>query len=303
MRVLVVANSNRGRFSPFVVEQVEALRRRGVEVEYFGVKGKGMAGYLRNLPALRRHIAIFRPDVIHAHYGLSGLLANLQRAVPVVTTYHGSDIHSKGLVLFLSKLAIRLSQSNIFVSRKLYEMSAIRRQSYAVIPCGIDTALFSQQKGEWQWGDTMRHVVFAGAFSNAVKNAPLAQRAVERLENTRMIELKGFTREEVVKILRAADSLIMTSHREGSPQVIKEAVACGCPIVSVDVGDVCDVLEGIPNCFIADRDPGDIAEKLQRAASLCHRTDGMETIHSKGLSNDAVAERILEVYNKVIEKK
>ena len=93
MRVLIVANHNKGYFVPFIVEQVNALKQLGIEVEYFAVHGKGIRGYLSNRSSLIAKIRDYHPDLIHAHYGLSGLLANLQRKVPVVTTYHGSDIH------------------------------------------------------------------------------------------------------------------------------------------------------------------------------------------------------------------
>ena len=108
MRVLIVASYNKSRFAPFIVEQTEALMKQQCEIAWFGLQGKGLMGYLKNLSALKEKIREFHPDVVHAHYGLSGLLANLQRRVPVVTTYHGSDINDKKVLLF-SKIAMRLS--------------------------------------------------------------------------------------------------------------------------------------------------------------------------------------------------
>ena len=108
MRVLVVASFNKGHFAPFIVEQAEALKEQGCEIEFFGLQGKGFRGYLHNVPQLKQKIREFRPDIIHAHYGLSGLFANLQREIPVVTTYHGSDINDKSALPF-SKMAIWLS--------------------------------------------------------------------------------------------------------------------------------------------------------------------------------------------------
>ena len=99
---MIVASKNSGRFVPFIVEQARALEYLGCEVEFFGLGGKGIKGYLKNLPAFKEKIKEFCPDVVHAHYGLSGLFANLQRKVPVVTTYHGSDINDRK-VLPLSK--------------------------------------------------------------------------------------------------------------------------------------------------------------------------------------------------------
>ena len=97
MKVLVVGRFKEdyeGHVAPFVKEQMDAIRRLGVVCECFLVKGEGALGYWAHLKALKNKIKAFKPDVIHAHYGLCGLLANLQRKVPVVTTYHGTDINN-----------------------------------------------------------------------------------------------------------------------------------------------------------------------------------------------------------------
>ena len=119
MKVLIVASYNTGSFSPFVVEQMQALCQQGIEIDTYGIVGKGLLGYLKNINGIRRKICEFQPDLIHAHYGLSGLCANIQRKVPVVTTYHGSDIHSNGWILKMSRFSIKLSDYNIFVSKIL----------------------------------------------------------------------------------------------------------------------------------------------------------------------------------------
>ena len=115
MKILVLASDKGGKFVPFIEEQIVALQQAGVEIIRYGVTGKGITGYLRELPALCRFISAERPDLIHAHYGLCGLLANLQRRVPVVTTYHGSDINLPSVRPF-SKISMLLSRYNIFVS-------------------------------------------------------------------------------------------------------------------------------------------------------------------------------------------
>jgi hypothetical protein len=62
---------------PFIREQVDALRAQGCECEYYHIKGKGLLGYLREIPGLRKKIREFKPELIHAHYGLSCLVANM----------------------------------------------------------------------------------------------------------------------------------------------------------------------------------------------------------------------------------
>ena len=307
MKVLIVANNKPGQFSPFVTEQVESLTKLGVEFDFFGVGGKGFNGYLSNLPALRHRIHDFQPDLLHAHYGLSGMLANLQRTVPVVTTYHGSDIHSKGLNLSVSRVTARYSAYNIFVSPWLLELAAYRGDNKCVIPCGVDTTVFTpieraEARKRMGWNKDEQVVLFAGAFDNEVKNSPLAKEAVAFVPNTKLVELRGYTREQVSFLINAANCLLMTSHREGSPVVIKEAMACGTPIVSVDVGDVKTVLSGVEGCYISTYDANDVAANVRQALSFKGKTNGPQRIIEKGLSNEIVAERILKIYQAVMQQ-
>ena len=69
MKILIVGNYNPGHFSPFVVEQMQALRLQGVLVDTYGIVGKGLLGYLQNIKGIKRKIDEFKPDLIHAHYG------------------------------------------------------------------------------------------------------------------------------------------------------------------------------------------------------------------------------------------
>lgn len=303
MRILIVARCKNGRYAPFITEQVDAIEKQGVECQYFGVDGNGIAGYLRQLPKLRKTIRKFHPDIIHAHYGLCGLLANYQRRIPVVTTYHGSDINDPR-VLRLSKKCIRRSRFNLFVSQKNVDI-ARPKNDFALIPCGIDLEdypIMDKADARRQMGlnPTGKYVLFAGAFDNPVKNAPLAKAAMAFVPEAELLELKGFSRPQVSTLMQAVDAFLMTSFTEGSPQVIKEAMACGCPIVSVDVGDVRERTKGIEGCYIAERDPEDLARSIQDALNYVGRTDGRQAIEKNGLSNDVIATRIISIYENLL---
>lgn len=305
MKVLIVANHNTGNFTPFVVEQTEALKHIGIDVEFYGVHGKGIRGYLSNRSTLISKIREYHPDLIHAHYGLSGLLANLQRIVPVVTTYHGSDIHSKGLNLLLSRFSIRLSAFNIFVSPDLLNIAGIGGSGHCVLPCGIDAETFvpierSEARKELGWGLDKKYVLFAGAFANAVKNSPLAKEATALIPGAELVELKGFNREQVNLAMNAANCLLLTSHREGSPQVIKEAMACGTPIVSVDVGDVKELTAGIEGCYISSYDINDIVSNLNHALSFDGKILGRERLFQRMLTNEQIAKKIQTIYQEIL---
>ena len=308
MRILIVASYNKGCFAPFVVEQAEALKRAGCDVDWFGLQGKGIKGYIKNFPALKRKIKEFHPDIIHAHYGLSGLFANLQRDIPVVTTYHGSDINERKVLCF-SNLAMRLSARNIFVSQKTLEIAKPSKK-YTLLSCGIDLSdaqLTSKNEARQEIGleAYKKYILFAGAFDNAVKNAPLAKEAVALLQddNVELLELKGYSRNEVTLLMYAADAFLMTSFTEGSPQVIKEAMSCGCPIVSVDVGDVRERMVGIEGCYAANtRNSEELADLLKKALAFGKKTNGREKIIADGLDNRQVAEKLIEIYNNVINR-
>ena len=325
MKILIVGNNKLGHFAPFVEEQARVLQKQGCEVVFFGVQGKGLMGYLRCLPALKRAIQQHQPDLIHAHYGLSGLLATLQRRVPVVTTYHGSDINVPKVLRF-SKIAMRLSAYNIFVSKRNIAIAIGRKGDkamkrlgkYSLLPCGVNipqpwNELQNKLVGQLtlnQWVqeklqlDT-KHVLFAGAFDNAVKDASLAKAAINELVSegvkVELIELKGYNRDQVNALMYNCDALLLTSKTEGSPQVVKEAMACGCPIVSVDVGDVAERVSGVEGCYVVrTREPKDIADALQKAIAFEGKTNGRDRIIEMGLSNEQVAKRLMAIYQSLV---
>lgn len=306
MRVLVVARCKNGHYAPFIKEQVEAIEKQGVECRFFGVDGKGIIGYLRHLPKLTKAIREFRPDIIHAHYGLCGLLATLQRRIPVLTTYHGSDINNPK-TFKLSKWAIKLSSHNVFVSKSNISIAHPKKSNYSLIPCGINLGDYPitdrlKAREELELNPNTKYVLFSGAFDNRVKNAPLAKAATSLLPDIELIELKGYTRHQVALLMQAVNVLLMTSFTEGSPQVIKEAMACGCPIVSVDVGDVKEMIDGLHGCYISERDPRSIAHNLMEAMAYGNRTKGRDVIIEKQLTNEIIASKLIEIYNSLLNK-
>ena len=303
MKVLIVARYKEQGYAPFVREQVDALQLLGVTCQYFPMQGKGVRGYLKQLSAFRQAIKSFNPDIIHAHYGLCGLFANLQRRIPVVTTYHGSDINNSSVLRF-SWIAIWLSAFNVFVSRRCVDI-AKPKKNYAVIPCGIDLdeyPLLDKTEARKQMGlkEDRKYVLFAGAFDNPVKNAPLAKGAVSFLPDVELLELKGFPRQKVAVLLQAVDALLMTSFTEGSPQIIKEALACGCPIVSVDVGDVKERTKDVDGCWIVNNDQLSIKDALTLVFETKRKTNGRDIIMRDGLTNDMVASNLNCIYSNIV---
>jgi glycosyltransferase involved in cell wall biosynthesis len=303
LRILIVCRIHSGQISPFILEQVNSLKSLGVKVDYFLVDQRGLVGYLKKRKDLLIKIKAYKPDIIHAHYGLSGLLANLQKKVPVVTTYHGSDINNTW-IFPLSRICMMLSAYNIFVSAKNQKKSGIKRNN-SIIPCGVDLNLFvpmnkEEAQKEFHFDKNKKYILFAGAFQNAVKNSELAINAVSIIPNVELLELNGYIREQVVTLMNAVDVVLMTSFTEGSPQFIKEAMACNCPIVSVPVGDVPEVIANLEGCYISTYDPLDVAEKLNLAIDFAKRTNGRKRIIELKLDTENIAKRIIEIYMNLI---
>lgn len=318
LRILVVSRYHHGEPSPFIPDQVHQIERLGYRFQLFDIchndaihtEGIGIRGYYNAYIRLRHAIRDFQPDIIHAHYGIAGLLSNLQRRVPVVTTYHGSDINNPK-VLPLSRLSMLLSAHNIFVSRKTMRIACGEKseKDCSLIPCAVDTELFCQkdkQSARKAMGldQDKKLVLFAGFFEVEVKNYPLAKETIERYnqkaeQKAQLLELRGYSREECATLFNAVDCLLLTSRMEGSPQVIKEALACGCPIVATDVGDVRERTEGVDGCYVCAPVSEALSDGLLKALASSERTKGAERIVKDRLDALSISKRIAEIYETV----
>lgn len=314
MRILIVCGGNYDektfRFEiqwSFINEQMLSLKRLyDVDFDVYLIKGRGLLGYLNNLSGIKKVLKEKSYDLVHAHYGLSGLLAVLQWITPVVITYHGSDINNKFHNL-LSSIAGLFAKGTVFVSEELVNKIFLKPKSNVLVaPCGIDFKLFypvnkREARKYFGYPEEGFLALFPSSFANKIKNAPLAFQAVRLLGGVKLIELKNFNRNEVSLLLSAVDLLLMTSYSEGSPMIIKEAMACNCPIVSVDVGDVKSVILKTKSCYIVTGEPESIAEKIRLILERKERSNGREKIQL--LDVDKISEQIFCFYQKIIFKK
>lgn len=296
----------------FVQEQVEDLRRLlpdwSFEVSVIDGR-RGRRDYVRGIFDVRRR-ARTGVDLIHAHYGLTGGVAAFQRRVPVVVTYHGSDVYIPWQRR-ISAWAARSAAANIFVSERLRDR--LDRGGGAVIPCGVDTELFApgdrgQARNRLGMADDEIVIVFPGDPDRDVKGYPLFRAVVDALpdevrQRVREVQLRGLLHEEVPERLHAADAVLMTSRYEGAGTVAKEAVACGVPVVSTDVGDVRMVIEGLPGCAVAEAEAGALAAALLNALTPRAAWDGGARITELGVDRPSVAQRVADVYRSVLAEK
>lgn len=306
--VLIVAsgNSRNGVASPFIVEQANSLNELGYSPDFFLIHGKGAFSYLLHIVKLIVRVwKMPKPMLIHAHFLWSGLVAVMQLRIPVVVTYHGCDLNIPKLRKISDKVVRRLSQYSIVVNKNMLSYLSGNKKTW--IPCGIDTALFSpvakhSARVKLGFDQATKIILFSSTFDRIEKNYSLAIQALELINiEYELLEFTGYSRAESALLYTAVDCLLLTSIREGSPQVIKEAMACGCPIVSTDVGDISWLLGDTTNCYISSFEPQDIARKLVMVLSNGARSNGRERILELGLDLSSIAKQITHVYEVVIK--
>ena len=320
MRILIVSRYKEQFAShqlPFVTEQGEAIRALGHAVEYFLVKGN----YIKALGALKNKIREFQPDIVHAHFGLSAITAELQSLVPVVTTFHNGETLNWHVNLMSSLMSL-CAKHVIYVAQHIRDLSYFKAENYSIIPCGVPMAQCvvmdkAEARKQLGWSDDKKYILFGGAFDNLRKNYPLLRDAVERLEgNIEIVEMKGLSRADCVLCMNACDLFALPSHSEGSPQALKEAMACNCPCLATDIADVKYLFGNELGHWILrnprktherwDADEKSLDEMvalLKEALAFEGRTNGRKRIEELHLTNEAVAKRIVNIYKEIINKK
>lgn len=308
MKVLFVFSGNSPLgVSPFIAEQAHALQQNGVDVSMFPVNGKGIKGYLRHIFILRRHLNSSPVDIVHGHFLWSIIVCMFQRGCKKVGTFHGSDLNNKLLRLIAQLFVIPFLGKTIVVSSQMAAM--IRSKNVSVIPCGVDTKIFRPLKSNCDHlhpriDPTKKNILFSSRFDRYEKNYPLAKEVVQLLRRSfpvNLIELKDLTREEVNILLNQVDMLLMTSLWEGSPQVVKEAMACNCPVVTTDVGDVRWLLEGVYNCEVSGFDIDELERKVTQVILREQGTNGREKIFMLSLDLASISSRLSEIYKSLLE--
>ncbi len=319
MKVLVVTNMYPNPANPaygiFVQEQVRSLREAGVEIDVLFVNGrKSRLNYLWGFFRLWGRLLTHRYDLIHAHYVFSGIIARAQFLYPVIVTYHGAELfleRFKNQGRFCRWLAPLVNRV-IVVSPHMREH--VNGGRVVVIPCGIDLERIKplpRDQARQRLGLPLEKklVMCIGSHSDAFKKwrthkrFDLAQAAAEEARKKdpaiELLPVFGRPYQEMPLYFSAADVLMHISDGEGSPMVIKEAMACNLPIVATPVGDIPQVIEGTDGCSLCSWEPGEIADKLLLALRS-GRTGGRERMTKLELKN--IAAQIISLYREVLGK-
>lgn len=299
-----------------VWQQVSRLREWGLCVDVFHFRGRSNpARYIHAVLSLRR-MELARYDLIHAHHGQSGIVALSQHDLPVVITFHGSDLqgirNSRGrktarglLLIYISKLVARKSAEVIVVSEHMRRF--LPKVSCHQIPVGIDLTQFApipkvEARSALRLPSDKKLILFIGNLSRPVKRFHLARKAVNRLNATvdaELIVADGIPHGQMPLYMNACDVLLISSSSEGSPSIVKEALAVNLAIVSTDVGDISQRIGKISGCVICANDQeSTIANDLSRVLATGGDIDGRrQVIH---LDERDLARKVITVYDKTL---
>ena len=322
IKVLAVIPGN-GEASSFIFarRQVDSLKRVGAHVEIFYLNSRtSPIPTFREAIRLRKVIKEFKPDIVHAHYGsVTSFLCALVTRNPLVISFRGSDLNGDPDVsLWRMVFGILLSQISVFRAEKVICTSkGLKKRLWwqtakaIVIPSGVDLHRFlpiehSRARISVSLTPQEKVVLFNRGTGSLLKGTSLARAATEYAQKLigkiHLIELDGrSSHDRIPDYMNAADCLLLTSKREGSPNVVKEALACNLPIVSVDVGDVAEVLLGVSECHIVERDVASVGTKLAEVLRRRNRSDGVKK--AELYSQETIARKIVEIYYQSLNMK
>lgn len=310
--------------SPIVIAQGNSLILQGIEVNFFLVTQKGIKGYLKASAQLRKILKTKQYDIIHAHYGLCGITALFaRRKEKIVVSFMGDDIvgtnKPNGKITLISKIFARI---NILFAKWFYNYVIVKSpemlnkaksvKTIALVPNGVNFERFKVIEKNialdfTKFNPEKNNIIWVSDPKRTEKNFKLAEEAVQLIQNknVKLHILKTIANEELPYYYNVADCLLLTSYHEGSPNVVKEAMACNCPVVSTAVGDVKQLLEATEGNFLVDFSKEDIAKKILDAIAFRKNkkySNGREKLSKMQLDDVAVANKIISIYKKTLSK-
>jgi glycosyltransferase involved in cell wall biosynthesis len=304
MKVLFISSGNvEFGISIIVKNQGESLRKAGIDVNYFTIKGKGIFSYLKHIFILHTYLRENDFDIFHAHYSLSGFTASLAGCKPLIVSLMGSDIKSGIIEKQIIRLFCFFRWKSVVV--KSYSLKKdIGLKKAVIISNGVNLDLV---KPSIKKRSSEKKIVLFGADPDRnVKNFSLAEKAVSLLHNDNIVlrTIHSLPHDELIGEINNSDVLLITSLWEGSPNLVKEAMACNCPVVATNVGDIAWLFGNEPGHFLTGFNCYDVAEKLRLALSFAQenvRTNGRQRIITLELDSGSIATKLVSLYQSVLK--
>lgn len=280
LRLLVVTNMYPSTGSPvdgiFIKRQVDALMCANSGVEAFvcyvdTVRRKSR--YLTGAACVHRAARQFRPDIVHVHYGLTQLLCWTLPSIPTVVTFHGSDLTIPWQRRI--SLAVLKKKTKVVVVTERLKKLVGSGHSTTCIPCGVDAGWFraDREASRQRFGIGVAETVLLFG-SNPDRQVKRYDRFLEiatalraSIPSLTLLRLSDVEMSAVPQLMACADVLLLTSDREGSPVVTKEALCSAVRVVSTPVGDVAEQLCGFSGCRVTGWDVAKLADAVRLVLS------------------------------------
>ena len=308
MRILFICSGNKG-ISPIVKSQAESLKNKEIEFKIFPIIGKGVWGYFKNIPEIKKQVTIFKPDIVHSHYSYCGIISSIaSKNVPVVVSLMGSDTHQSKFMKFIIKYFSDYRWSNTIVKSEDMKIRLGLKNS-VVLSNGVDLNLFhpldkKECRQKLRWNLDKKYVLFASNPDRKEKNFSLAHATKDRIK-INSVELKiiyHIDHSQMPVYLNAADVLLLTSKWEGSPNIVKEAMACNIPVVATKVGDIEYLFGNIEGYYYMDSDADKLAEKINFFLNNDIKPNGRQRIIDLKLDSESIADKLIQLYQEVLSK-
>jgi teichuronic acid biosynthesis glycosyltransferase TuaC len=307
----------------FIYSQAQSLIAAGVALDLLYIPGyRSNVEYARAIASLHQRLRRSSYDVVHAHYGYSGVVAETQRRHPVVISYLGADLLGKPyaegkrtpsslLVATAFAQAARLADATITKSREMESRLPERCRAHNhIIPNGVDLDFFSPMGqdaalAQLGWDRRMWNILFVGKPDLPRKNLAFAEEVVAELarrgHRVRLQVAYGLPPEQMPVMMSAATCLLFPSLSEGSPNTVKEAMAMTLPVVSTRVGDTEERLTGLRGCHLIDLEVSQAADAVEDAAAAGRIPEARDAVSE--LAIGSVASRVIDVYREAIARR
>ncbi|AWW33282.1 glycosyl transferase family 1 [Echinicola strongylocentroti] len=314
INALFVSSGNLKNFdlAPFIKVQGESLSQVGINVTYFKIKGKGSKGYINNIENLKKFIKENNFDIIHAHFTLSGWVAALTfPKQPLILSLMGTDAlgrvksqwqiakvfnHLTMLTYAIQPFVKKIISKSINIDKHVW----IKKKSY-ILPNGVDLAKFDGKRTDFRkelhLDENKKYILFLGNKADKNKNFQFLKEAEDELAklNFTVIAPYPVSHQTIIKYLSCVDMVVMCSIQEGSPNVVKEAMASNCKGVFTDVGDVREVVGNTPGYGITSFKKEDLLDKILEvdAMPICQ---GRNRLIDKKLDTKNIALKLKSIY-------
>ena len=303
MKILFVSSGNRSQGKPSILIENQANSLKSfAEIDIYLIDSPGFIGYFTHIFKLAKIINSVKPDVIHAHYSLCGYVAFFAKILSfnkpkIVVSLMGSDVHRKSTSRYFLRFFIKNNWKSTIVKTQQMK-SVIGMNKIHVIPNGVDLTIANQTLEIEK--DTL---IFPADPSRESKNFDLAHAAIEEVKkhnpDVKMKVVYGVSHSDLLREIASSSVLMLTSRWEGSPNVVKEAMALNRPVVSTDVGDVSLLFGPTDGYFISSNQVDEFAQNILKALDFVNNnseTRGRQRIISLKLDSESVAKKLMEVY-------